>query len=309
MSRTPASRCWSTISDSNFWRPPEESTCKSRTKARRSPWFPLTNASMASFVYSIDSWRRTRRAMRRSASSDTLSNVMVFKWRLNLSFVLRHVDDERPQRPMTSLQARITGCFVDSRSLNNSAFPPESPESDTDSSSSIPFLIRSSLTARSPPPMWSTSSNKMSVRWWGLVGSWKRERCVEDCVAALRMATALRVSPDTGRTDQENSFLFRLTIDPTIQPFSDFASLGVVAFKLMFGGWSVPFCPIWSTAHRFRYSRRFLKMFFSQKNGKSSIERRVCVASSRFRTVTVRSSKDWWSIVTHIGMPTTSARA
>ena len=30
----------------------------------------------------------------------------------------------------------------------------------------------------------------------------------------------------------------------------------------------------------------------SQKNGKSSTERRVCVASSRFRTVTVRSSKD-----------------
>ena len=78
---------------------------------------------------------------------------MVFRCFENLSFVFLHVEEERPHKPMMSLHANMTGCLVDSRRRNNSAFPPESPDSGGESDPSISLRIRSSLTARNPPPI------------------------------------------------------------------------------------------------------------------------------------------------------------
>ena len=151
----------------------EARTCKSRTSARRSPWLVVARASMAASSKGMPSSRSTRRAMRRSASSLARTKLILRRWRVNRSLVLRH-EEFRPHNPISSLQARITGCLVWSRSRSSSAFPPESPERVAPGRSSSPDMARSMrswLTCRNPPERWSTSSKRMSVLEGGADGS------------------------------------------------------------------------------------------------------------------------------------------
>ena len=108
----------------------------------------------------------TRSAIRRSASFDALSNLIVTKCLENRSLAVRQVDDDLPQSPISSLQARMTGWRVSANRLSNSALPPLSPLSAFESSMSSPETIEEILsadTSRNPPDKWSTSSSNIKV--------------------------------------------------------------------------------------------------------------------------------------------------
>ena len=139
----------------------------------------------------------TRLAMFRSASLLARSKLIVTSNRWNLSRVERQLDD-LPHRPITSLQANMTGCLVSASNFNNSALPPVSPFNCTLSELSrftfIASLILDSLTERNPPVKWSTSSIRMSVFLSFSSGLKNNERCVAPLVAAFLIDAAFLAS-------------------------------------------------------------------------------------------------------------------
>ncbi len=100
----------------------------------------------------------------------------------NLSRAVLHVDEVLPHNPISSLQAKITGCLVSASKFNSSALPPLSPFKAFESSKSSPETIDDILSAeisRRPPDKWSTSSNKINVRGGLVPGVMKSEPCVD----------------------------------------------------------------------------------------------------------------------------------
>ena len=109
----------------------------------------------------------TLKAILLSASFDALSKRIEIRCLENLSLAVLQVDEVLPQSPISSLQARITGCLVSANRFSNSALPPLSPFNAFESSISSPETIDEILSAeisRRPPDKWSTSSSKIRVR-------------------------------------------------------------------------------------------------------------------------------------------------
>ena len=147
VSLTPVSMLCFTISLVRFDSVSEHMTWRSLTRARKSPGLLLTNSSKAPGSAVNPSSLITRNAIRLSASFDALSNLIVTKCLEKRSLAVLQDDEVLPHKPISSLQAKITGCRVFDNRFNNSALPPLSPFSALESSISSPETIDEILSA------------------------------------------------------------------------------------------------------------------------------------------------------------------
>ena len=131
----------------------------------------------------------------------------------------------------------------------------------------------------------------------------------------LSNGTSNRGFADTRGANQQNGFFLWRAVLPIIKPCSNFPTLNFIALKVTFRSGSMALCPV---AH-LRHDRTFFRGFFNMyhASGKRTVEiytrslmwTRFCSPLLRSLTVTVLSSRDWWSTVMQFGTPISSALA